>query len=61
LRSNLRPAAKAFSRLISAGAYPLMPVNDTSGYDMMQGTRRIYSGLTWHVVSLPQINEIKTA
>ena len=32
---------------------------DTPAYDMMQGTRRIYSGLTWHVTSLPQTNEKK--
>jgi hypothetical protein len=26
---------------------------------MMEGTRRIYSGLTWHVTSLPHKNEKK--
>jgi len=31
---------------------------DTPAYDMMQGTGRIYSGLTWHVTSL-QTNEKK--
>jgi len=34
---------------------------DTPAYDMMQGTRRIYSGLTWHVTSLPQTNEKRNA
>jgi hypothetical protein len=36
---------------------------DTPAYDMMQGTRRIYSGLTWHghVTSLPQTNENRNA
>ncbi len=27
---------------------------DTPTYDMMQGTRRIYSRLTWHVTSDPK-------
>jgi len=34
---------------------------DTPAYDMMQGTRRIYSGLTWYVTSLPQTNEKRNA
>jgi hypothetical protein len=28
---------------------------------MMQGTRRIYSGLTWHVTSFPHTNEKRNA
>ena len=32
---------------------------NTPAYNMMQGARGIYSGLTWHVISLPQINEIR--
>ena len=34
---------------------------DTPAYDMMQGTRGIYSGLAWHVTSFPQINEKRNA
>jgi hypothetical protein len=36
-------------------------VENTPAYNMMQGTRRIYSGLTWHVTSLPQTNEKRNA
>jgi hypothetical protein len=53
---------ESFQKPVSIGiVFKNVSSLDTPAYDMMQGTRRIYSGLTWHVTSLPQTNEKRNA
>ncbi len=58
----LQNRTESFQKPVSIGiVFKNVSSLDTPAYDMMQGTRRIYSGLTWHAISLPQINEIRNA
>jgi len=58
----LQNRTESFQKPISIGiVFKNVSSLDTPAYDMMQGTRRIYSGLTWHVISLPQTNEKRNA
>jgi len=58
----LQNRTESFQKPVSIGiVFKNVSSLDTSAYDMMQGTRRIYSGLTWHVTSLPQTNEKRNA
>ncbi len=46
----LQNRTESFQKPISIGiVFKNVSSLDTPAYDMMQGTRRIYSGLTWHV------------
>ncbi len=54
----LQNRSESFQKPVSIGiVFKNVSSLDTPAYDMMQGTRRIYSGLTWHVTSLSQTNE----
>jgi hypothetical protein len=56
----LQNRTESFRKPVSIGiVFKNVSSLDTSAYDMMQGTRRIYSGLTWHVTSFTQTNERK--
>jgi len=58
----LQNRSESFQKSVSVGiVFKNVSSLDTPAYDMMQGTRGIYSGLTWHVISLPQINEKRNA
>ena len=48
----LQNRTESFQKPVSIGiVFKNVSSLDTSAYDMMQGTRRIYSGLTWHMNS----------
>lgn len=58
----LQNRTESFQKPVSIGiVFKNVSSLDTSAYDMMQGTRRIYSGLTWHVTSFPHTNEKRNA
>jgi hypothetical protein len=58
----LQNRSEFFKKPVSIGiVFKNVSPLDAPAYDMMQGTRGIYSGLTWHVSSLPQINEKRNA
>ena len=58
----LQNRTESFQKPVSIGiVFKNVSSLDTPAYDMMQGTRRIYSGLTWYVTSLPQTNEKRNA
>ncbi len=58
----LQNRTESFQKPVSIGiVFKNVSSLDTPAYEMMQGTRGIYSGLTWHVSSLPQINEKRNA
>ena len=58
---HLQNRTESFQKPVSIGiVFKNVSSLDTPAYDMMQGTRRIYSGLTWHVTSLPETNETQT-
>jgi hypothetical protein len=50
-----------FKNVSSLNTPAYLPVRCTQTGDMMQGTRRVYSGLTWHATSLAQTNEKRNA
>ena len=57
----LQNRAESFQKSVTIGiVFKNFSSLDTSAYDMMQGTRRTYSGLTWHVTSFPQTIEKET-
>jgi len=54
----LQNRTESFQKAVSIGiVFKNVSSLHTPAYDMMQETRRIYSGLTWHVTSLSQTNE----
>jgi len=58
----LQNRTDSFQKSVSIGiVFKNVSSLDTSEYDMMQSTRRIYSGLTWHVTSFPHTNEKRNA
>jgi hypothetical protein len=58
----LQNRAESFNKSVSISiVFKNILSLDTPAYDVMQGTRRIYSGLTWHVTLLPQANEKRNA
>ena len=58
----LQNRSESFQKPVSIGiVFKNVPPLDTPAYDMMQGTRDIYSGLTWRVISLQQINDKRNA
>jgi hypothetical protein len=59
---RLQNRTESFPKPVSIGiVFKNISSLDTPAYDMMQGTRRIYFGLTWYVTSLPQTNEKRNA
>ncbi len=58
----LQNKSESFQKPVSIGiVFKNVSSLDTPAYDMMQSTQGIYSGLTWHVTSLPHINEKRNA
>jgi len=54
----LQNKTESFQKPVSIGiVFKNVSSLDTPAYDMMQSTRRIYSGLTWHAILLPQTIE----
>ncbi len=52
------PRTESFQKPVSINiVFKNVSPLDIPAYDMIQGTRRIYSGLTWHMDSLEQTNE----
>jgi len=55
----LQNRSESFQKPVSIGiVFKNVSPLDTPAYDMMQGTRGIYSGLTWYVSSLPHVTEV---
>jgi len=53
--------ARCYSLRVKIGiVFKYVSPFDTPAYNMMQGTWRIYSGLTWHVTSSSQTNQKET-
>jgi hypothetical protein len=60
--SLLQNRIESFQKWVSIGiVFKNVSSLKTSAYGKMQGTRRIYSVLTWHVSSLPQTNKQRNA